>query len=66
MIELGLNYADSTIEEMTDFIETRVENLEPREDKKKSSAVAKKNSRRSRKESGKNQTPVSLSPVKEY
>ena len=26
---------------MTDFFETRVENLEPKEDKKKSSSVAK-------------------------
>ena len=42
MIEQDFNYADSTIKEMTDFFETRVENLEPREDKKKSSAAAKK------------------------
>ena len=42
MIEQGFNYADSTIKEMTDFFETRVENLEPKEDKKKSSAAAKK------------------------
>ena len=28
---------------MTDFFETRVENLEPKEHEKKSSAVAKKN-----------------------
>ena len=32
MIEQGFNYADSSIEEMTDFIKTRVENLEPNED----------------------------------
>ena len=34
MIEQGFNYADSTVKEMTDFFETRVENLEPKEDKK--------------------------------
>ena len=37
MIEQGFNYADSTIKE-----KTRVENLEPKEDKKKSSVAAKK------------------------
>ena len=36
MIEQGCNYADSTIKEMTDFFETKVENLEPKEEKKKS------------------------------
>ena len=36
MIEKGFNYADSTIKEMTYFFETRVENLEPKEKKKKS------------------------------
>ena len=34
MIEQGFNYAASTIKEMTDFFETRVENLEPKKDKK--------------------------------
>ena len=34
--------ADSTMKEMTDFFETRVENLEPKEDKRKSSAAAEK------------------------
>ena len=34
MIEQGFNYADS--KEMADFFENRVENLEPKEDKKKS------------------------------
>ena len=42
MIKQGFNYADSTIKEICDFFETRVENLEPKEDKKKSSAAAKK------------------------
>ena len=34
MTEQGFNYADSTITEMTDFFETCVVNLEPKEDKK--------------------------------
>ena len=42
MIERGFNDADSTIKEMTDFFDTRVENLEPKEEKKKSFAAAKK------------------------
>ena len=40
MIEKGFNYADSTIKEKSDLFETRLENLEPKEDKKKSSASA--------------------------
>ena len=42
MIEQGFNYADSTVKEMSDFFETRVENLEPKEDRKKSSVASKK------------------------
>ena len=42
MIEQGFNYIDSTIKEMTDIFVTRVENLEPREDRKKSSVASKK------------------------
>ena len=34
MIEKGFNYADSTIKEMTDFFEIKVETLEPKEGKK--------------------------------
>ena len=34
MIEQCFNYADSTIKEITDFFETRVEHLEPKEKKK--------------------------------
>ena len=45
MIEQGLNYADSTIKEMTDILETRAENLEP----KKSSAAAKKSLKKAKK-----------------
>ena len=33
MIEQGFYYADSPVKEMTNFFETRVENLEPKEDK---------------------------------
>ena len=39
MIEQGFNNADSTINK----IETRVENLEPKEDRKKSTVASKKN-----------------------
>ena len=45
MIEQGFNYADCTIKEMTDLIETRVENLGPREDRKKSTVASKKTKR---------------------
>ena len=34
MIEQGLKYTYSTIKEMIDFFETRVENLNPKEDMK--------------------------------
>ena len=36
MIQQCLNYADSTIKEMTDFFENRVENLETKQINKKS------------------------------
>ena len=42
MIEEGFNYADSTVKEMTEFFETRVKYLEPKEKKKKSSTLTKK------------------------
>ena len=42
MIELGFNYADSTIKEMTGLFETRVENLEPKENRKKFFVASKK------------------------
>ena len=42
MIEQGLNYADSTIKEMTAFFDTSVENLERKEEKKIYSAAANK------------------------
>ena len=42
MIEQGFNYSDSTIKEMSDFFKTRVEKMEPKEDRKKSLGAAKK------------------------
>ena len=42
IIEQGFNYADSTIKELSDFFETGVENLELKEENKKSSVAAKK------------------------
>ena len=60
MIEQALNYADSTVKEMTDFFETRVENLEHEVDKNKSSSskikAKKTNNSRNRKE----QTPTQV------
>ena len=47
MIEQGFNYTDSTVKEMTDFFETRVENLGAKEDRKKASATAKKTNKKS-------------------
>ena len=33
-INQGFNYADTTVKKMTDLFETRVENMEPKEEKK--------------------------------
>ena len=41
IIEQDFNYAYTTVEEITDFLETKVENLKPREKKKKSSTAYK-------------------------
>ena len=60
MIEQGFNYADSTIKDMTDFFETRVENLEPKEEKNKSSAAATKSKDTKSTKKGKRKT---LTPV---
>ena len=38
LIEQDLNYAYSTIKEITDFFETRVEKLEPKDEGKKISS----------------------------
>ena len=50
MIEQCFNYADYTIKEMSDFSETRVENLEPREEMETSSAASKKSLKKDKKE----------------
>ena len=59
MIEQGFNYADSTIKEKTDFFETRVENLESKQDRKKPSTASKKPRKPSKKAKGKTPTPLS-------
>ena len=35
MIQQGFNHTNSTVKETTDFFEIRVDNLKPKEDKKK-------------------------------
>ena len=50
MIKQGFNYADSIIKEMTDFFETRVENLEHKEDKKKIFSSCQENPHESQEE----------------
>ena len=47
MVEQSFNNADSTVREMTDFFETRVENLKPKKEKKKSFTVIKKTNKKS-------------------
>ncbi len=42
MIEQDSNYGNSNIKETADFFESRVENLEPKEEKQKSSTTAEK------------------------
>ena len=49
MIKEGFNYTASTIEEMSDFFETRVENLKPKEEKNKSSSAAEKSLKKAKK-----------------
>ena len=41
MIEQSFHYADSTVKEMSDFFETRVENLEFKEEKKNLQQVSR-------------------------
>ena len=57
-IEQGFNYADCTVKEMTNFFETRVENLEPKEEKKKCSTVAKKLKDKKSTKNGDEKTPT--------
>ena len=59
MIEQGFNCAYYNMKEMTDFFERRVQNLVPKEDKKKTSAAAKKSLKKPRRGKGKTPTPVS-------
>ena len=59
MIEQGFNYYDSTIKEMTDLFETRVEYLEPKEDRKNLQQLPRKSRNPTRKGRRKTPTPVS-------
>ena len=60
MIEQSFNYADSTIKEMTDFIEAMVEKtLSPRKKRKNLLQLQRNASRKSRKEKEKTPTQVS-------
>ena len=58
MIEQGFNYADSTIKEMTDFFETRLENLQPKKESK-ILQLPRNPQNPPRKGKGKTPTPVS-------
>ena len=58
MIEAGFNYAYSTVKEMTDLFDSRVENLEQKEEKKKASAAAKTFKDKKFNKKGKEQTPT--------
>ena len=64
MIEQGFKNADSTIKEMTDLIETRTENLEPKEEMKKSLAAAKNSPRKPKRGEGKTPAQMVLSPAR--
>ena len=57
-IEQGFNHADSTIKEMTGFYETRVENLELKEDRKNFQQLPRNPRNLSRRGKGKTPTPV--------
>ena len=61
MIEQGFNYAVSTVKKKNDFFETRVDNLEPKEDKKQSSMYPiKKRTRKRNSKRGKRMTPAQV------
>ena len=49
MIEPGFNFSDSTIKEMSDIFETRVENSEPKEYNKESTSAARKSLKKAKK-----------------
>ena len=61
MIEQAFN---STIKEMTDLFETRVANLELKEDRKNLHQLPRNPKKPSKKGKGKTPTPVSSSPAK--
>ena len=66
MIEQGFNYTFSILKEMSDFFETRVKNLEPKEGKKKSSATAKKTNKKSaNKNKGENSNSIVIESSEE-
>ena len=65
MIEQGFNHTVSTIKEMTDFFETKVENLEPKEDKKKSSVASKKSRKSPKKRKREDSDSSVVEPSKE-
>ena len=49
MIEQGFNYTDPSVKEMTDFFETKVDNLISKEDKVKSSSSSEDMAKNSKK-----------------
>ena len=53
MIEQGFNHTNSTIKEMTDFFENRVDTLKPKEGKKYLQQLSRKISRK-----GNEKTPI--------
>ena len=60
MIEQDFNYSDPTIKEMTDIFETRVENSELKEEKKKNLPMLPGNKTRSPPRKEKHQTPTQV------
>ena len=58
IIEQCFNYVDFTVKEMSDFFETKIENLEPKEEKKKSSPAAKKSKEKCPPRKGNEKTPT--------
>ena len=65
MIEQGCNYVDSTMKEMSVFFETRIENVEPKDDRKKSSTAAKKSKKSHKKRKREDSEPNVVESSKE-
>ena len=61
MIEQGFKYADSTIKELSDFFETRVENLDTKEKKKNLQQLPRNPMIKSPPRKGKGKTPSQMS-----